>query len=60
MGRNVRIDFHWDVSEPGRAQVVAKDIVAVQPDLIVSHASSSNRRCIPTDEINTSRVHQRS
>jgi putative tryptophan/tyrosine transport system substrate-binding protein len=40
-GRTVRIDFHWDVSEPGRAQTIAKDIVAVQPDLIVSHAISA-------------------
>jgi putative tryptophan/tyrosine transport system substrate-binding protein len=38
-GRNIRFGFHWDVSEPGRAQVVAKDIVAVQPGLIVSHAT---------------------
>jgi putative ABC transport system substrate-binding protein len=37
-GGNIRIDFHWDVGERGRAQVIAKDIVAVQPDLIVSHA----------------------
>jgi putative ABC transport system substrate-binding protein len=37
-GSNIRIDFHWDVGERGRAQVIAKDIVAVQPDLIVSHA----------------------
>jgi putative ABC transport system substrate-binding protein len=37
-GRNIRIDFHWDVGEPGRAQVIAKDILAALPDLIVSHA----------------------
>jgi putative tryptophan/tyrosine transport system substrate-binding protein len=37
-GRNVRMDFHWDISEAGRAQIVGKDIVTVQPDLIVSHA----------------------
>jgi putative ABC transport system substrate-binding protein len=36
-GRNIRIDFHWDVGEPGRAQVIAKDILAALPDLIVSH-----------------------
>ena len=38
-GRNIRIDFHWDVGEPGRAQIIAKDVVAVRPDLIVTHAS---------------------
>ena len=37
MGRNIRMDFHWDISEAGRAQIVGKDIVTVQPDLIVSH-----------------------
>jgi putative ABC transport system substrate-binding protein len=37
-GRNIRIDFHWDVGEPGRAGVIAKDILAAQSDLIVSHA----------------------
>jgi putative tryptophan/tyrosine transport system substrate-binding protein len=40
-GRNVRIDFHWDVSDPGRAQLIAKDVVAVQPDLILTHAVSA-------------------
>jgi putative ABC transport system substrate-binding protein len=39
-GRNIRIDFHWGVGEPGRAQLVAKELVALQPDLIVSHTIS--------------------
>jgi putative ABC transport system substrate-binding protein len=38
-GQNVRIDFHWDVAVPGRAVVVAKDVIATQPDLIVSHTT---------------------
>ena len=37
-GSNIRVDLHWDVRERGRAEVIAKDIIAVQPDLIVSHA----------------------
>ena len=37
--RNIRVDFHWDVGEAGRVQLIAKDIVAGQPDLIVSQAS---------------------
>jgi len=41
-GRNIRIDFHWDVGEPHRAQLIAKDIVAVNPDLIVSHAGPAS------------------
>ena len=36
--RNIRIDFHWGLGEPGRAQSVAKELVALQPDLIVSHS----------------------
>ncbi len=27
-GRNIRIDLYWDVAEPGRAQAVARDVVA--------------------------------
>lgn len=38
-GHNIRIDFHWDVGQPDRARVVAKDVLAVSPDLIVSHSS---------------------
>jgi putative ABC transport system substrate-binding protein len=40
-GRNIRIDFHWDIGEPGRAQLIAKDIIAVQPDLIVSQGAAA-------------------
>jgi putative tryptophan/tyrosine transport system substrate-binding protein len=36
-GRNIRMDFHWDISQLGRARIVAKDIVTLEPDLIVSH-----------------------
>ena len=51
-GRNIRIDFHWDVSHLGRAQVVAKDIIAVQPDLIVTHATvASTAVAEPTKSI---------
>jgi putative tryptophan/tyrosine transport system substrate-binding protein len=38
-GRNIRFDFHWDINEPSRAQLIAKDVVAIQPDLIVSHTT---------------------
>jgi len=38
-GRNIRMDFHWDVVAPARAQAIANDIVAVGPDLIVSSGS---------------------
>jgi putative ABC transport system substrate-binding protein len=38
-GHNIRIDFHWDVGELGRAQIVGKEIVSTQPDLIVAHTT---------------------
>jgi putative ABC transport system substrate-binding protein len=41
-GRNIRIDFHWGIGEPGRAQLVAKELVRLQPDLIVSHTVSAS------------------
>jgi putative tryptophan/tyrosine transport system substrate-binding protein len=37
-GRNIRIDFHWGIGEPSRAQVVEKYIIEVQPDVIVSNS----------------------
>jgi putative ABC transport system substrate-binding protein len=37
--RSVRIDFHWDVGERGRAQVVGTEIISTQPDLIVTHTT---------------------
>jgi ABC-type uncharacterized transport system substrate-binding protein len=36
---NIRMDFHWDVGAPSRAQVIAKDVIGTQPDLIVTHAT---------------------
>jgi hypothetical protein len=29
-GRNIRIDFRWDVGESGRAQSIAKEVVAMR------------------------------
>src|ERR1700732_838241 len=37
--RSVRIDFHWDVGERGRAHVVGREIISTQPDLIVTHTT---------------------
>jgi putative tryptophan/tyrosine transport system substrate-binding protein len=33
-GRNIRIDWRWDVAESNRALAVARDVVATRPDLI--------------------------
>jgi putative tryptophan/tyrosine transport system substrate-binding protein len=38
-GRNIRIDWYWDVAEAGRARTIAGDVVATQPDLIFSMAT---------------------
>ena len=37
-GRNIRIDFHWGAGDADRAQI-AKDLVAVQPNVIVCSTS---------------------
>jgi ABC-type uncharacterized transport system substrate-binding protein len=35
-GRNIRIEYRWFAGEPARAQVMAKELVELQPDLIVA------------------------
>jgi putative tryptophan/tyrosine transport system substrate-binding protein len=34
-GRNLRIDYRWDIADPGRARVAAKELVALTPDVIL-------------------------
>jgi ABC-type uncharacterized transport system substrate-binding protein len=36
-GRNVRIDIRWAASDPALMKEFAKELVALQPDLILSH-----------------------
>jgi putative tryptophan/tyrosine transport system substrate-binding protein len=36
-GRNVRIDIRWAASDAGLMQRFAKELIALQPDLILSH-----------------------
>jgi putative ABC transport system substrate-binding protein len=38
-GRNVRFDVRWTNGDVGRAQVLAKELVALQPDVIVAGSS---------------------
>jgi putative ABC transport system substrate-binding protein len=38
-GRNVRFDVRWTNGDVGRAQVLAKEMVALQPDVIVAGSS---------------------
>ena len=35
-GRNIRIEYRWFAGEPARAQAMAKELVELQPDLIVA------------------------
>jgi len=36
-GRNIRIDHRWGALDPDSSQRLAKELVALQPDLILSH-----------------------
>ena len=36
-GRNVRIDFRWGGDDVNRMQVLAKELVGLQPDVIISN-----------------------
>ena len=41
-GRNARIEYRWLAGEPGRAQPLARELVALQPDVLVSHATPAS------------------
>ena len=38
-GRNIRIDHRWAAGNPGRIADLAKQLVALQPDVLVAHTS---------------------
>jgi putative tryptophan/tyrosine transport system substrate-binding protein len=38
-GRNVRIDVRWSASNVEREQLLAKELVALQPDVILAHGT---------------------
>ena len=38
-GRNFRIDFRWDASDPDRAQPAATELVNLAPDAILAHGT---------------------
>jgi ABC-type uncharacterized transport system substrate-binding protein len=40
-GRNIRIDYRWGAYDPGRAQPLAKEIAAQQPDVIIALATEA-------------------
>jgi putative ABC transport system substrate-binding protein len=33
--RNIRIDYRWDIADPERARVAAKELIALTPDVIL-------------------------
>jgi putative ABC transport system substrate-binding protein len=38
-GRNLQLDYRWTAGDPDRAELFAKEIVALKPDLIVVHST---------------------
>lgn len=40
-GASIQMDYRWNAGEPARARVAAQQILATQPDLIVSHAPTA-------------------
>jgi putative ABC transport system substrate-binding protein len=40
-GRNIRIDYRWGNADPGRIQALAKELVGLQPDVLVAHSTPS-------------------
>jgi putative tryptophan/tyrosine transport system substrate-binding protein len=38
-GRNIRIDYRWAAADVDRMQTFAKELVSLQPDLIVGHTT---------------------
>jgi putative ABC transport system substrate-binding protein len=42
-GRNIRIDHRWGALDSDSSQRLAKELVALQPDLILSHNTPTTR-----------------
>jgi ABC-type uncharacterized transport system substrate-binding protein len=40
-GRNIRIDYRWGDADAARIQTLAKELVALQPDVLVAHSTPS-------------------
>jgi putative tryptophan/tyrosine transport system substrate-binding protein len=41
--RNIRIDYRWGDADAGRIQALAKELVGLQPDVLVAHSTPSAR-----------------
>jgi putative tryptophan/tyrosine transport system substrate-binding protein len=42
-GRNIRIDYRWGDADADRIQALAKELVGLQPDVLVAHSTPSAR-----------------
>jgi len=40
-GRNLQVDYRWSDGDPAKAQEHAKDLVSLQPDLLIGHTDSA-------------------
>jgi putative ABC transport system substrate-binding protein len=40
-GRNVEIAYRWHAGDPSRARLLAQELVALRPDVLVAHATPS-------------------
>src|SRR5215475_13327674 len=40
-GRNIRIDYRWGNADADRIQALAKELVGLQPDVLVAHSTPS-------------------
>jgi len=40
-GHNIRIDYRWGDADPERIQALAKELVDLQPDVLVGHSTPS-------------------
>ena len=46
-GRNIRIDIRWGAGDTALMQKFAKELVALQPDLILSHLTPTTTARLP-------------
>jgi putative tryptophan/tyrosine transport system substrate-binding protein len=42
-GRNIRIDYRWGDADADRIEALAKELVGLQPDVLVAHSTPSSK-----------------
>ena len=55
-GRNIRIDYRWGDADADRIQALAKELVGLQPDVLVAHSTPLGQRPSASDTLRTDRV----